>query len=264
MKKINNYQNEFEKGELIITKSKKWLDKYGINNEKNKNKIILNVKNYNPKETIMGLTNDIINEFGLISVSGSVPLVNFDFEYWVISGILLNKVDENLSSLIENYCNSFCNKSSCDTDCPLNNFYESIDYRVGDKVQIISINVVSDYFSKIDDYYFMELGVNLNGNIILSKIVMNSDMMKYCYKEVTISGIIKDPRQQEDDLYLIKEDGEENRWSDIMFKRLYEKTAIIRYCNQCIKCCDNSCPFYNIKFPDNIRKAHVSTPFHNP
>lgn len=245
MKKIY----EFEKGELIITKSKKWLDKYGINNEKDK--IILNVKNYNPK-TIMGLTNDTVNEFGLISLSGSVPLVNFDSEFCAISGILLNKVDENLSSLIENYCNSFCNKNSCDTDdCPLNNFYESIDYRVGDKVQIISINAVREYFIRIDDNYFLELGVNLKSGSIISKIVMTSDMLKFCYKEVTISGIIKDPRQQEDDLYLIEEDGEENKWSDIMFKKLYEKTAIIRYCNQCIKCCDSFCPFYNIKFPSD-------------
>lgn len=249
MKEIDNYQYEFKKGELIITKSKKWLDKYGINNENNKNKIILNVKNYNPEKTIMGLTNDTVNEFGLISVSGSVPLVNFDSESLIISGIFLNKVNENLSSLVENYCNSFCNKNSCDTDCPLNNFYESMDYRVGDKVQIISINDVREYFIRIDDNYFLELGVNLSGNNIISKIVMTSDMLKFCYKEVTISGIIKDPRQQEDDLYLIEEDGEENRWSDIMFKKLYEKTAIIRYCNQCIKCCDSSCPFYNIKFP---------------
>lgn len=253
MEKTNNYQHEFEKGELIITKSKKWLDKYGI---KNKNKIILNVKNYNPEETktIMGLTNDTVNEFGLISVSGYVPLVNFNSESWGISGILLNKVDEDLSSLIENYCNSFCNKNSCDIDdCPLNdnNFYESIDYRVGDKVQIISINAVSDYFIKAGDNYIIELGVNLKSGSIISKIIMTSSMLKYCGKEVTIAGVIKDPRQQEDDLYLIEEDGEENKWSDIMFKKLYEKTAIIRYCNQCINCCDSFCPFYNIKFPSN-------------
>lgn len=54
MKKINNYRYEFKKGELIITKSKKWLDKYGINNENNKNKIILNVKIIIQKKPLWG------------------------------------------------------------------------------------------------------------------------------------------------------------------------------------------------------------------
>ena len=232
------------KGDDIIVKSKNWVNKYG---KLDNNEIYLNMSK------IIGygipIDKNLYNTIGTVLLADLNELGNitkFNNTKIIISGILLNKVDKNLSSLIECYCNSFCNKNSCDTDCPLNNFYESIDYRVGDKVQIISINAVREYFIRIDDNYFLELGVNLSGNNIISKIIMIPNMLKFCGKEVTISGIIKDPRQQEDDLYLIEEDGEENRWSDIMFKKLYEKTAIIRYCNQCIKCCDSSCPFSNI------------------
>lgn len=240
---------EFRKGDRVIARSMNWVNKYSI--------IENNLWKFNTNDSSVNLSvslseGDIIHDCGIvigkISDDDYYYMIRFTKATKFIPGMFVEKLDRSLFKLIKNYYNNF---NLDNKDNPLTNIYNIEDYRPGDKVIILPIAVINLIFKLGNDgNYYLNVVINLSNTEINTKILFTKNMLYYCGKEVTISKIIKDKFKQEDDVIFIEEDGGKNKWSSLMFKRLYEKTAIIRYCNQCIRRCDNTCPFYNIIKPN--------------